>query len=89
MGVFKSIDRATVNGHEIDVHTDSLSAQIRLYVDGELRDMKTWYGGRYVLLANLDGKKLEVQIRQRLLGFVKSEVWAVWDGGHIQFRQVE
>ncbi len=87
MGLFKSIDRTTVNGHEIDVHMDTWSGQFRLYVDGDLRDMKPTFGFRHVLTTNLDGRKLEVQIRLRLVG--KGEMWAVWDGGHYHFRQVE
>ncbi len=87
MGLFKSIDRATVNGHEIDVCMETWSAQVRLYVDGDLRDMKPFVGFRHVLWTNLDGKKMEVQIRARLFG--KNEVWAVWDGGHYRFREVE
>ena len=87
MGYLKSIDRATINGHEIDIHSDAWPGQIRLYVDGDLRDMTSSFGLRHVLTSNLDGNKLEVQIRQRLLS--KGEAWAVWDGGHYRFREVE
>lgn len=90
MGFFRSIDRAQIGGHEIDVNVETVNGMTaRLYVDGQLVDMKpiSLITRRQVLTTNLDGSKLEVQIRAHWIS--KGEVWAVWRGQHFQFSEIE
>lgn len=90
MGLLRSVDRAHIGGHEIDVNMESVNGlTARLYIDGALADAKpvSFLSRRQVLTANLDDSKLEVQIRLNWLS--KGEAWAVWKGQHFRFVEIE
>jgi len=90
MGFFRSVDRAHIDGREIDVNCETAGGWVlRLYIDGEHVDLKpvSLMSLRQVLTCNLNGSKLEVQARFHWLR--RGEIWAIWQGRYFPFREVE